>query len=247
MSSLRRIQASRANGAKSRGPVTADGKARSSKNALKHGLLSSDVVLASESKETFKQLLDALIARWQPADQAEMICVEHMAAAEWRIRRIWTTETRDIDDGMDAWRKSLPNPADQLKATMGSHAEMLLLFGRYETRLHSMFNRAFAHLKYLQSHRAPNEPDPDIEHDQDNVLDHDSEQTEAPHNHRASTPATAAMRPARASHPLLAGNAASAPICPPAAQAATLSKRGTPTEPYCCSMKQNAASSVGHL
>src|ERR1041384_245717 len=98
MSSLRRIQASRANGAKSRGPVTPPGKARSARNALKHGLLSTDVVLASESKQPSKHPLDARVARWQPADQAELGCVEHMAAADWRIRRLWAVETRDIDD-----------------------------------------------------------------------------------------------------------------------------------------------------
>src|SRR5689334_20140282 len=106
MSSLRRIEASRANGAKSRGPVTAEGKLRSSQNALKHGLLSNDVVLATESRETFDRLLEALIARFQPADQAEMICVEHMAAAEWRIRRIWAAETADLDDLMSPYAGS---------------------------------------------------------------------------------------------------------------------------------------------
>jgi hypothetical protein len=39
------IAASRANGLKSRGPVTAEGKAASRRNALKHGMAGEGVVI----------------------------------------------------------------------------------------------------------------------------------------------------------------------------------------------------------
>ena len=72
MSSLRRILASRENGRRSRGPVTAAGKESSSQNALRHGLLARCVVLESESGEGFAALLQQHLDRLQPADGVEL-------------------------------------------------------------------------------------------------------------------------------------------------------------------------------
>ena len=54
--SEKRIQAARANGAKSRGPITPEGKARSSRNATTHGLLSQYVVIPGEDPAGFQRL-----------------------------------------------------------------------------------------------------------------------------------------------------------------------------------------------
>ena len=59
----RKCQANRANAQKSTGPRSPEGKRRSSRNALKHGLLSSQVVRVSV--ETAK-IVAALPQRYAP-------------------------------------------------------------------------------------------------------------------------------------------------------------------------------------
>jgi hypothetical protein len=51
MSSPSQIEANRLNARQSNGAQTAEGKAASSKNALKHGLLSKDILLPNEDAE----------------------------------------------------------------------------------------------------------------------------------------------------------------------------------------------------
>jgi hypothetical protein len=57
MRTERQIQASRANGARSRGPVTAEGKRNSSRNAVKHGWLAETIVLKSELSDRFLEII----------------------------------------------------------------------------------------------------------------------------------------------------------------------------------------------
>jgi len=63
MRSEKQIQASKTNGARSRGPITEQGKRNSSRNSARHGLLSQTVVLNDESAARFQQLLKGPHAR----------------------------------------------------------------------------------------------------------------------------------------------------------------------------------------
>jgi hypothetical protein len=89
MSSERRIAANRANGAKSRGPRIPQGKARASRNAIRHGLLAGAIVLDGESVEMFREILTGLEDELRPDSPIERRFVETMAISEWRrLRRL---------------------------------------------------------------------------------------------------------------------------------------------------------------
>ena len=88
MSSTKQVAANRRNGARSTGPRTKSGKARSRRNALKHGLSAEQVVMLGEDPAAFEALRDDLYAHYQPADPVAINLVEQVAACLWRLRRV---------------------------------------------------------------------------------------------------------------------------------------------------------------
>jgi hypothetical protein len=151
MSSIRRILSARANGARSRGPVTPEGKQRSSRNALRHGLLAECVLLRDESPEAFQALLDQHLARLDPADGGELGMVEEMAASFWRLRRAWALESRMLDNEVAAQTEG--DRRDRMAAAFSSLAARpaLGLMHRYETRFHLVYQRALHNLLLLRA------------------------------------------------------------------------------------------------
>src|SRR5438105_15372363 len=101
MSSQRRIDASRANGAKSHGPITPEGRETSSRNAITHGFTAHTVVLTNESVDRFEQAVDSYAGHFQPQDEVEMDLVEELVVAKWRQRRAWSMETATLDHELD--------------------------------------------------------------------------------------------------------------------------------------------------
>jgi hypothetical protein len=83
-----RARASRSNGAKSRGPTTAAGKARSSRNALRHGVRArAHLPLPHERAAEFAAFAAALIAELAPQSPLQTVLAERIAVAAWRLAR----------------------------------------------------------------------------------------------------------------------------------------------------------------
>jgi hypothetical protein len=97
MASEKQKAAARANGAKSRGPVTPEGKRKSSRGRLsqtdaERGMLARTVVLDSESRPRFDTLITSLQAELKPETTIENLLIYKMAAAHWRLLRVWGME-----------------------------------------------------------------------------------------------------------------------------------------------------------
>jgi len=83
-----RAEASRRNGAQSRGPKTPEGKARSAQNALQHGLRAQKfVVVGDEKAAEFAALEAALSDELAPDGALQGLLAGRIARAAWRLER----------------------------------------------------------------------------------------------------------------------------------------------------------------
>ena len=85
--SFRKREANRANAQKSTGPVSAEGKARSSQNRTVHGLTGAFRVLEGEDQEKFDALVNQLVHDEKPVGIAEIELVKKMAQHMWLSER----------------------------------------------------------------------------------------------------------------------------------------------------------------
>jgi hypothetical protein len=159
MTSELRSAASGINGAKSRGPITAAGLEESSRNALKHGFTSENMVVpACESSGEFEEVLNEYIATYQPATPAQRRLVNAMVTAHWRMRRLWSVETALYNSEMFR-RYSEADPAAAATTefllaltfrNLADESRSLALCSRYESRLQRMRERAYQTFRELQ-------------------------------------------------------------------------------------------------
>ena len=166
MATENQIRANRANAAKSRGPKTPAGIARSSQNARKHGLHAFAVLAAGEDDTAFHASLDSYAARFQPADDVEAHLVEDLAVAAWKRRRYWKLEAALFDgtrcrmmNSNDPQIYSMTNR--QLDAhilrELADDSKSLVVVNRFQSSHERAYRRSLQALQTLQSARK-NEP-----------------------------------------------------------------------------------------
>jgi len=97
MTSAARIAANRANARRSTGPRSADGKRRSSMNALAHGVYAEMRVVTDEDRATHDAVLDAVLDEFRPVGRYETGLARRLAFLWWQLGRALEAETRLLE------------------------------------------------------------------------------------------------------------------------------------------------------
>jgi hypothetical protein len=93
MTSLRQIEANRRNARLSTGPVTEEGKRKSRRNAIRHGLTAETVIDALEDAEDYAAFEMAINADYDAQSVVERELVLRLASLLWRLRRATAIES----------------------------------------------------------------------------------------------------------------------------------------------------------
>jgi hypothetical protein len=99
MSTAAQIEANRLNAQASTGPTSAEGKAKSSFNALSHGFYSKHLLLPDEDPAELELLRSSLIESYNPEDGAELLLVERIVSSQWKLQRLNKLEAATIQRG----------------------------------------------------------------------------------------------------------------------------------------------------
>jgi hypothetical protein len=157
MTSAARVAANRLNAQRSTGPRTAAGKARSSRNAVKHGLLARQPLLADEDPAEYDELRDRLVEALSPDGAVEEVLVDELLGVLWRLRRLRRVEVALYSIGAPAPVLEALRLAGEADAVVGaafsSQAHAFSTLSRYEAALVNRLRRTLADLERLRNER----------------------------------------------------------------------------------------------
>jgi len=170
MATQSQIDANRRNAQKSTGPKTQEGKAKSRRNALRHGLTAKTCMLADEDPNDLLDMIAEIGEKFDPQDTDEDFLVQRMAEARLRYNRIMPLEAsifnlrlvvdKAPDPLMEAQGLSCQRAWAYMRDANGGNA--LSKLSRYETTLLREYDRSRAELEKLQKIRAARPAPPPI-------------------------------------------------------------------------------------
>ena len=141
MASPAQIIANQANSQHSTGPRTAAGKARVSRNAVRHGLTARHLVIREDEHEQFDALESSLATELDPQGALETITFQELLHAAWNLQRFRRIEA-EVSTGASE------------DFTAGHITAVLDRLTRYQARAQRAFYKAQAELRILQTNRA---------------------------------------------------------------------------------------------
>jgi hypothetical protein len=151
MPTQKQIAANRQNAQKSTGPKTPTGKAAVALNALQHGAFSQHVCLPDEDEAALIALGKKLRQHLQPVGELEVVLVDRIVTALWRLRRVVAMETSLLEEYREDTLRAL---ATLGKAVLRDHGDRLGRLLRHETTFERSMYKALHELERLQAARA---------------------------------------------------------------------------------------------
>jgi hypothetical protein len=142
-----RAEASRKNGAKSRGPKTEEGRTRSAQNALKHGMRAEKyVLLPDEDAAEFAALEVTMVEELAPVGALQCVLARRVAVATWRLARADRIEAELFEE-----RRSASGGLGLALIRDGNGTRSFETLLRYRGAAMAEFWRALRTLKALQA------------------------------------------------------------------------------------------------
>jgi hypothetical protein len=148
------------------GVKTSKGKAISRYNAMKHGLLSKEVLIEGEDEKSLLQLERNIRAALQPVGELELLLTDRIIANIWRLRRAMKVERNSME-----WQKNYEDPfearseiplldfqksRERVRDMIANHSTEKLL--RYETTIERGIYKALHEVQRIQAARAGDKP-----------------------------------------------------------------------------------------
>ena len=122
MSSTAKKRANRRNGARSRGPTSAEGKARSAQNRFLYAIDARAFVAVGEDPARFRDLARMVLEAFRPQTRFERLLVHRLCSQLWQRERLLRMERAMLGDGQAA--AALPDALRQ-SAMAGASVERL--------------------------------------------------------------------------------------------------------------------------
>jgi hypothetical protein len=157
------IAANQANAQKSTGPTTAEGKQRSSLNALKTGLTGRTVLMPGDDAEAYRLHCRRFEDQFQPATAEEEELVQSLADLKWRLNRCAQLEHNLFALGRVEFAGAFDGEPEPVRSaliqahTLRAYAKDLNNLSIQETRLDKRFGRELAELNRIQANREEEE------------------------------------------------------------------------------------------
>jgi len=155
MSSEKQIDANRRNALKSTGPKSEEGKAKSSMNAVRHGLTAGQTVLPHENEDDYEKLREGMLDSYAPEDPAEHALVEELANAYWRLMRLHRVETHYWDNLGGSYNRADEGIAEALLQTPDRQTRN---FFRYYAQVERSYYKALAAANQIKRERRDRKP-----------------------------------------------------------------------------------------